>query len=223
MIASRIGTRVMNSANTLMTNALSGRARIAVRLGLLASLAILGFADVAVASGGDDADHNPVTEVIFQGINLLIVLGLIVYFGRGPITEFFSGRRSTIQSDLDEAANLLTQAEQRNSELQRRLVDLSSEVEGIREAATRRAEDEAERILADAGAAAERIRNEAQAAVDQELRRAQATLRDEAADLALEIAARKLNENVSEGDRDRLMDEFITRVEPGQTPGQGAN
>ena len=30
----------------------------------------------------------------------------------------------------------------------------------------------------------------------------------------LEIAARKLSENVSDGDRDRLIDEFITRVEP---------
>ena len=49
---------------------------------------------------------------------------------------------------------------------------------------------------------------------DQELRRAQAQLRDEAADLALEIAATKLTDTVGDADRERLMDEFITRVEP---------
>jgi F-type H+-transporting ATPase subunit b len=101
------------------------------------------------------------------------------------------------------------------------LIDLNGEVEEIRELAGRRAEEEAERILADARATALRIRNDAQAAVAQELRRARVELREEAADLALEIAARKLTDQVVDADRERLMDEFITRVEP--SPGEGAD
>ena len=190
---------------------------------LQSSLAIGGsllVAGAAQAAGGGDAD--PVKEAIFQGVNLVILLGVLGYFARGPIGEFFSGRRNDIRNDLDEAANLLAEAEQRNADLQRRLVDLNSEVEGTREGATRRAEEEAERILADARASADRIRSDAQAAVDQELRRAQAELREEAADLALEIATRKLTENVTDGDRERLIDEFIMRVEP-TGAGEGAN
>ncbi|MCR9094495.1 MAG: F0F1 ATP synthase subunit B [bacterium] len=196
--------------------------------GLLLFLACLTLSGVAQAAGGGDADHDPVKEAVFQGVNLLILLGLIAYFGRGPISAFFKSRREGIQTDLSEAAALLSAAEQRNAELQRRLVDLSSEVEEIREAASRRAEEESERILADARAAADRIRSDARAAVDQELRRAQTELREEAAELALEIAAKKLTDTVSEGDRERLMDEFITRVEPGSASGtsnasEGAN
>ena len=101
-------------------------------------------------------------------------------------------------------------------------MDLTSEVEEIREGASRRAEEEAERILAEARATADRIRSDAQAAVDQELRRAQAELRDEAAELALEIATQKLTDTVSDSDRERLMDEFITRVEPSGAA-EGAN
>lgn len=190
--------------------------------GLLFVFVGLTLSGVAQAAGGGDADHDPVMEAVYQGINLLIVLGLIVYFGRGPITEYFKTRREGIQTDLSEAAELLTAAEQRNAELQRRLVDLTSEVEEIREGASRRAEQEAERILAEARATADRIRSDAQAAVDQELRRAQAELREEAADLALEIAAKKLTDTVSDSDRERLMDEFITRVEPGNAA-EGAN
>ena len=70
------------------------------------------------------------------------------------------------------------------------------------------------RILAEARATADRIRRDAQTAVDQEVRRAQAKLREEAADLALELAAKKLQTGVTESDRDRLVDEFITRVQP---------
>lgn len=189
---------------------------------LLTTLCVLFVAGVAQAAGGGD-DHDPVTEAIWQGVNLALIVGVIIYFGRQPIALFFSGRRDGIKTELSDAAELLSQAEQRNSELQRRLVDLSSEVEGIRESATRRADEEAERILVDARATAERIRNDAQAAVDQELRRARAELRRDAADLALELAASKLTDNVTEADRERLMDEFILRVEPTNPPPGGAN
>jgi F-type H+-transporting ATPase subunit b len=183
------------------------------------SLALVG---VAQAAGGPKSDEEVLKETVYQGVNLLLLLGVIFYVVRKPTREFFAARRDRITGELDQAADLLTRAEQRNSELQRRLVDLSSEVEGIRENAARRAEGEAERILADARAAADRIRRDAQAAVDQELRRAQTELRAEAADLALELAARKLRDQIGEPDRERLVDEFITRVEAapqGQTEG----
>ncbi|HIF94639.1 MAG: ATP synthase F0 subunit B [Myxococcales bacterium] len=176
------------------------------------------YSSVAMASGDEHAgNEDALKDTLYQALNLALLLGVLFYFGRKPIAEFFATRRDGISSELDEAADLLKQAEQRNSELQRRLVDLGSEVEGIREDAGRRAEEEAERILADARATADRIRRDAQAAVAQELRRAQTQLHDEAADLAMEIAARKLTEQVGEADRDRLVDEFILRIEPTST------
>jgi F-type H+-transporting ATPase subunit b len=191
--------------------------------GGIALLVTLCAGAAQAASGGDD--HNPVMEAVWQGVNLVIILGVLVYFGRAPIQAYFASRRATIKNELTEAADLLTQAEQRNAELQRRLVDLNSELEGIREAAHSRAEDEAEKILADARASAERIRNDAKAAAAQELSRAQSELRKEAANIAMDLAAQKLSQNVADSDRERLMDEFITRVEPTSDtrPGEGAS
>jgi F-type H+-transporting ATPase subunit b len=172
-------------------------------------------AGVALAAGGHEQDASEIIkELIYQAANLALLLGVLVYFGRQPVKEFFATRREGIQDELKQAAELLEAAEHRNAELQRRLIDLSAEVEGIKDAAGRRAQDEAERILTDARAAADRIRADAKAAINQELRRAQTELREEAADLALELAARKLTDQVSESDRDRLVDEFILRVEP---------
>ena len=189
----------------------------------VALLATLWAGAAEAASGG--GDHNPVMEAVWQAVNLVIILGVLVYFGRAPIQAYFASRHATIKNELTEAADLLTQAEHRNSELQRRLVDLNSELEGIRESANARAEDEAEKILADARASAERIRNDAKAAAAQELSRAQLELRKEAANIAMDLAAQKLSQNVADPDRDRLMDEFITRIEPSSDsrPGEGAN
>jgi F0F1-type ATP synthase membrane subunit b/b' len=51
-------------------------------------------------------------------------------------------------------------------------------------------------------------------ATAQELLRAQQELRAEAAGLAVDLATEILKEQVGDSDRQRLLDEFITRVEP---------
>ncbi len=186
---------------------------------LLAALVLCVGGEAAAAGGAHKSEAEVLRETLWQAFNLVVVVALLVYFGRKPITDYFTTRRQGIQGQLSQAADLLSQAEHRNSELQRRLVDLSAELDSIREGAGRRAEEEALRILAEARATADRIRRDAQTAVDQELRRAQAKLRDEAADLALELAATKLQAGVGEADRDRLVDEFITRVQPGAAGG----
>ena len=188
------------------------------------TLSAIGFcvlaAATAHASGGAEKSHAEVVrETLWQAFNLVVILVLLVYFARKPVSDYFAARRQGIQSQLSQAAELLTQAEHRNSELQRRLVDLSAELDTVRENSSRRAEEEAMRILAEARATADRIRRDAQTAVDQEVRRAQAKLRAEAADLALDLAAHKLQTGVTDSDRDRLVDEFITRVEPGSAGG----
>ena len=84
------------------------------------------------------------------------------------------------------------------------LVDLESEIEQIRNTAQERAEREATQILSDAQATAERIQRDAAAAIDSELRRAQDRLRAETSELAVELAASILAENVTDEDRGRL-------------------
>jgi F-type H+-transporting ATPase subunit b len=184
----------------------------------LAVLFLVGLPAAALAS--DDAHGGDSSELIYTAINLAILLAVLVYFARKPIQQFFASRRAQIQGDLDSAASLLSEAEQRNSEIQRRLVDLESQIEEIRETTRRRAEEESEHILAEAHKTAERIQTDAAAAVDQELLRAQRELRAEAADLALQLASDMLREQVADSDRERLLDEFITRVEPGSEAGR---
>lgn len=210
----------MSSAFHSIPNALPARMLRALVGGLLITALVLLAGDEAIAAGGAHKSQAEILrETLWQAFNLVVIVVLLVYFGRKPIADYFASRRQGIQSQLSQAAELLSQAEHRNSELQRRLVDLSAELDSIRESGGRRAEEESMRILAEARATADRIRRDAQAAVEQELRRAQAKLRDEAADLALELAASKLQAGVADADRDRLVDEFITRVQPSAAGG----
>jgi F-type H+-transporting ATPase subunit b len=179
------------------------------------AVAVAGVVAVPTAAFASEDKVNA-RELLLQAINLVIVLGVLFYFARKPILEYFATRRSDIKRDLETSADLLTAAEHRNSQIQRKLVDLESQLVEIVEASRRRADDESERILAEARKTADRIHDDAKIAAEQEFVRARRTLRAEAAELAVELASEILRESVSQGDRDRLIDEFITRVESGR-------
>jgi F-type H+-transporting ATPase subunit b len=179
------------------------------RIALVAVVASVLAVPAFAAGGGEDGVAK---DLLYRVINLLILIGVLVYFARKPIQGFFSDRRNQIRDSLNNASELCRRAESRYSKWQRKLADLEEELSSIRETARERAEREREQILADARAVAERIRSDARSAVDQELRRAKAQLRDEASELAVELAAEILQEQVTTQDRERLFDEFVERI-----------
>lgn len=170
---------------------------------------------LAAAEGGSSSGF------LMQWLNFAILIGALVYFGRKPIGAFFQDRRDAIMTQLSNAASLHKEAEEKYARWQRQLVDLEKEVEKVRSNTRARAEREGNQILADAEASADRIKRDAIATIEQELRRAQARLRSETSDLAVELATGILRDRVTEEDRGRLLDEFIARIE--QAPGPGAN
>jgi len=139
---------------------------------------------------------EPATEefgdIILKGLNLVFVFGAIAWFGREPIRRFLADRRETISHDLGQAAKLLSEAEHRFTQWERRLAGLDAELAEIRQQMRQRAEAEGARILAEAAASAERMKRDATAAVAQELRRARTQLRAEAAELAVSLAGKLL-------------------------------
>jgi F-type H+-transporting ATPase subunit b len=161
----------------------------------------------AAAEGGD------LGGFLWSIFNLAVLVAVLVYFARKPIRDYFRDRRRRIAEELDASARLLRDAETRLAEWQARIEQLDAELVELRETSRMRSAADRERILAQARATAERIRGDAAAAVDQELTRARARLREEAASLAVELAAGILEKQVTAADRKRLLDDFIERVE----------
>jgi F-type H+-transporting ATPase subunit b len=178
-------------------------------------LLLAGPARAAEVGGG-------VAELLWMGLNLAILLGVIVYFARKPLRAFFAERRHRIQHELSDAERLRGEVEERLGTGQRKLSALDEEVERLRSRTLEQAQAEGERVVADAEATAERIRSNARAMIDQELRRSQAELRAEAAELTVRLASDLLGRHVTDADHERLLDEFIQGVEQAETPGDGA-
>jgi F-type H+-transporting ATPase subunit b len=166
-------------------------------------------------------EHASLADLLWPTFNFLLLLAVIIYFARKPIQAFFTARRNEIQTELEDAASQLSEAEATYAKWQRCLINLEEELEEIRATSRQRAEAERDRILSDARSSAERIRREAAAAVELELRRARKELSKEAAQLALELAAEQLEREITDTDQDRLIDEFIDRVAAAPAAGAG--
>ena len=126
---------------------------------------------------------------------------------------YLASRRDGIAKNLESSAQLLAEAERKLREWSRRR--RASTRSWPRSATPRDAAAEAERdrILADARAAAERIQQAASAAVERELRRRARRCAARPPTSPSSSPSRLLREQVNDADRDRLLDEFIGRVE----------
>jgi len=176
---------------------------------------------LALPAYASDQPADGLQSFIWPAVNLVILLAVLVYFARKPLRAYFDKRRSDIAGELQSSADELATAESTYAKWQRRMIDLDGELDEIRATSRQRAEAERERIIGDARATAERIRRDATAGIELELRRAREILREEATQLAIELAGERLSREVTEADRDRLIDEFIGRI--ASTPGSGAS
>ena len=187
-----------------------------IRLALVV-LALVAVPGAALAAGEDGGP-----SFFWSYVNLAVLIGVLIYVARKPILDYLSDRRSRVQEDLASTENLLNEAESRLAEWSAKTERLDADIEEIQRISHRRAEDERVKILEDAKRAAERIRSDAGTAIERELRRARVALREEAADLAVELAGKMLSQQVTDADRDRLVDEFVERLERSSGASGGA-
>lgn len=168
-------------------------------------------------AGGHDAAAAAAhkQEFTYEVINLAILIAVLVYFARKPVQAYLTTRRDTIAKNIASSEQLLKDAERKLGEWNAKAARLDADVAAILDSTRKSAETERATILADAETTAVRIRQGAAGVVERELRSAREKLREEAAELAVALAGKLLREQVNAGDRDRLADEFIAKIESG--------
>ncbi len=186
------------------------------RSGPLALAGLLALAPVSARAASEGGGAVFYWEIL----NIALLIGVLVWVARRPVLTALADRREGIRDDIATSERLLHDADHRLAEWTEKTEQLDADVAEIRQLTRERAERERARILEEAERVAERIRRDAEAAVDRELDRARLALRDEAADLAVELAERMLEQNVTDADRARLVDEFVERIE---RPAPGAS
>ncbi len=142
-------------------------------------------------------------------INLAILIGVLVYFGRGFLGKILNERRSTIEEAILEAEQRQKQAEASLAEQQQKLTAAQTEAQRILAEAEERAKAVRELILAKAVEDVERMKATASAELDSDRERVIAQLRSLIATQAIERAESQLKQQLNDTVQERLIDQSL--------------
>lgn len=149
---------------------------------------------------------------IIQIINLFIQVFLIKKFLFKPINEILEKRRNLADKTIKEAREAQDEADSLKVQYEESLTNAHAEASKIVSDAQKEAETKAESIVRDAEQQAATIKAKATADIEQEKKKAINEAKDEIGGLAMEIAGKVVEKEISEADHKKLIDDFINKV-----------
>ena len=147
-----------------------------------------------------------------QICNLMIQLVIFKKFLLKPIKQVIADRKAKADSEIADAQKLRTEAEAMKAEYEQNLQNARTEANQIVATAQKTATARSEEIVGEARAQAAALKQKAEADIAQERKKAVNEVKDEIGGIAMEIAAKVVEREISEKDHNDLIDEFIKNV-----------
>ena len=147
-----------------------------------------------------------------QICNLMIQLVIFKKFLLKPIKQVIADRKAKADSEIADAQKLRTEAEAMKAEYEQNLQNARTEANQIVATAQKTATARSEEIVGEARAQAAALKQKAEADIAQERKKAVNEVKVEIGGIAMEIASKVVEREISEKDHKDLIDEFIKNV-----------
>jgi F-type H+-transporting ATPase subunit b len=149
---------------------------------------------------------------ILKLANMLLFIGVLVYFVGGPVKKAFRDRGEAIRRSADEARERREKADRIASDIQARLGQIEQEVVAIHERAVAEGERQKREMIAAAEAEAAKILDSARNDVENRIKNARHDLAKYAGQLASDRAEAILRERMTDTDRQKLFQESVREL-----------
>jgi F-type H+-transporting ATPase subunit b len=181
---------------------------------LALSILLVSAAAAAAQASGAPAGHGaiPWDTIVKQAVNFAILVAVLVYFLRKPLSSFLQERTDLLKKSIDDAARARQEAAEKLAAIEARLAKLPGELEELSRRSASEADAEARRIAEAGKVEADRIRLQAETSADLEVRKAREELRREASELAAQAAEELLKREFKPSDQERLVRENIEKI-----------
>jgi F-type H+-transporting ATPase subunit b len=155
---------------------------------------------------------NTWLDWVFKIVNFVVLVGILVKFGKKPIMDFLLSRHNKVRARIDEAEHLMAEAETLKKEYEARLAGIEAEIEAFKAQIVEETAKERDKVLDEARAFAAKIQEQAKLTYDQEIREVTGKIKEEIAKLAIDKAEKFVKERVDKADNDRMVEEFIEKL-----------
>ncbi|MCD8021924.1 MAG: F0F1 ATP synthase subunit B [Lachnospiraceae bacterium] len=152
---------------------------------------------------------------IAQICNLFIQMYLIKRFLFKPINNILEKRKAAADAEIQDAIKAKEEAEAMKADYEQNMLEAKTKANEILTTAQKTATVQSEEILREASKQAASIKAKAESDIAQEKRKAVNEIKDEIGSMAVEIAGKVIEREISEEDHEKLIDEFIASVGEG--------
>ncbi len=183
---------------------------IILRSAILAVMALFLFPmSVALAASG----KGWVTTDWFRVLNFTVLVVALFLILRKPVATALSSRVDGIKKQLADLEAQKEAAEKKLAEYSDKLSELEKEAEHIVADYIKQGNEAKARILKEAEASAEKLQAQARRNIEHEFDQAKKQLQAEVLEKSLAKAEEMIKEKISTDDQNRLVDEYLEKVE----------
>lgn len=150
--------------------------------------------------------------MIFQLINLLLLMVAFKKYLFKPVTEILEKRRAEIEGHYEEAEKAETAAKTMKADYESKMAGAREEADRVIKTATDSANAMSRGIVDDARAQAAQMKRRAEGEIEMERRKAFDEVKGELSGIALDIAQQVIDREVKEKDHETFIEEFIKNV-----------
>ncbi len=149
---------------------------------------------------------------IAQICNLFLQMYLIKRFLFKPIRNILEKRKAAADAQILDATKAKEEAEAMKAEYEQNMKEAYDKASDILSTAQKSAAKQSEDIIREASVQAVAIKEKAEKDIALEKRKAVNEIKDEIGDMAMEIAGKVIEREISAKDHEKLIDEFIEKV-----------
>jgi F0F1-type ATP synthase membrane subunit b/b' len=175
------------------------------------------YAGLAIAQEPTEPKHAATESessedklAIWKWANFVILIAGLGYLVAKSVPAMFRSRGEAILKGIQEAQKVKQDADKRAADMEARLARLGADIEAFRVHAKADMEREGQRILEETAAHARKLEAQAAAEIESAGKAARASLKRYAADLALDLAAQRIQSRLDQGTEDGLVDNFLS-------------
>jgi F-type H+-transporting ATPase subunit b len=179
---------------------------------ILAMLLLALFVPSAQASSAEGGSPWDAWMLLWRVINTVALIALLGYFLKKPLVTFFTERKASIVRDLEQAKEQRDVAERIIEEYKEKMAGMEKELERMRAELKKSADAETEKVVAGAERMALAMVEAAKVSAEQELRKAKIALKNEAVEMAVQLAETLIREKINEQDRKRIAEDYLVKV-----------
>lgn len=174
---------------------------------------VLLTASTVFAAGGGGG-HSVFDAYLWPVINFLVLVFLLVFvLKKMDLKGYFRKRTELIEQTLREAKEARELAQKALAEVEERLKVKDSEIDEIIFSAKQSGEKEKAHLIAEGEKMKAKIVEQAKTNIDYEVKKAKEAIKEEAVEIAMELAEKKLKGKLTKEEQLKLLEESLSKIE----------